>query len=460
MGRARARKVPARLVEDEEYELRHERVAGIDIAKDKGDVCVRLPPVREGGRRVSRTETLAATWREVTALGGRLLADGVEVVVMESTSDYWRIWYYLLEAAGLEVRLVSASHARQLAGRPKTDRLDCQWLARLAEMGLLRPSFVPPPPVRALRDLTRTRLHLVRDRTRCWQRLEKLLEGALIRLSSAVGAMAGNQSAWRILEAIAGGEGDPAVLAAMAHHAVKGGRDGVRAALEGMMPGEHHRRLIRVYLRLITELDRGIAAVEDEIGAHMDSPQMRDAWGVTADGAPSPDPGPDAAVLAAAQRLDEIPGVSLELAIAIIAETGLDMTRFPTAARLVSWAGLSPVSQQSGAQSKKAKKGKGDAYLKGYCGQAAAGASKSSATFLGERYHRLARRIGAARAQVAVARSILVIIWHLLSDPTARYADLGPGWHQRKTDRSRATRSHVRHLEALGYQVTLTTPAA
>jgi transposase len=459
MGHARARKIPAKLVEDEEYQLSHERVAGIDIAKEKGDVCVRLPPVREGGRRVWRTETVPATWREVTALGERLLADGVEVVVMESTSDYWRIWFYLLEAAGLAVRLVSPSHARQLAGRPKTDRLDCQWLARLAEMGLLRPSFVPPPEIRALRDLTRARLHLVGDRTRQWQRLEKLLEGALIRLSSAVGAMAGNQSAWRILEAIADGERDPAALAALAHHSVKAGRHGVRAALEGMIPGEHHPRLIRAYLDLIRHLDREIDAVEDDIDAHMQSAQMKQAWGVTAGGVPSPDPGPGAAVPAAASRLDEIPGVSADLAVAIIAETGLDMTRFPTAAHLVSWAGLSPVSRQSGKQAKKPKKGQGDAYLKGYCSQAATGASKSNATFLGERYHRLARRIGAAKAQVAVARSILVIIWHLLSDPAARYTDLGPGWHARNTDRNRAARSHLRQLQALGYQVTITDAA-
>ena len=224
------------------------------------------------------------------------------------------------------------------------------------------------------------------------------------------------------------------------------------------MPGEHHPRLIRTYLGLITQLDRDVAAIEDEISAQVDS--MEEAWGVAADGTRSPDPGPDAAVMTAAQRLDEVPGVSLELAVAIIAETGLDMSRFPTAAHLVSWAGLSPVSQQSGNRTKKTAKGKGDAYLKGYCGQAATGASKTAATFLGERYHRLARRIGAARAQVAVARSILVIIWHLLSDPAARYQDLGPGWHARKTDRNRATRSHVRQLEALGYQVTLTTPAA
>jgi len=456
MGNARARKVPARLVEDEEYQLTWERACGIDIAKDKGDVCVRLPPAREGGRRTSRTETLPAAWRDITALGGRLLEDGVEVVVMEATSDYWRSWYYLLEAAGLRVQLVNPSHARQLAGRPKTDRLDCQWLARLAEMGLLRPSFVPPPGIRALRDLTRTRLALARDRTREWQRLEKLLEGALVKLSSAVGKMAGNQSAWKILHAIADGERDPAALAALARGSVKGGRDGVRAALEGMMPGEHHIALLRIHLELITTLERKISALDDLIDAHMDT--VQDAWGVTADGVPSPDPGPGAAVPAAAARLAEIPGVSPELAIAIIAETGLDMTRFPTAAHLVSWAGLSPVSQQSGRQSKKAKKGKGDAYLKGYCGQAALGASKTD-TYPGARHRRLAKRIGGAKAQVAVARTILVIVWHLLADPAARYTELGPDWHTRHADRNRRTRSHVEQLKALGYDVTLT-PAA
>jgi transposase len=453
MGRARAKRIPAKVVEDEEYQLTHERTCGIDIAKDKADIAVRLPPERGGGRRTTRTWALPSTFAAITGLGAELAAAGVELVVLEATSDYWRSWFYLLEAMGLNVRLVNPSHARQLAGRPKTDKLDCQWLARLAEMGLLRASFVPPPAVRALRDLTRTRLHLARDRTREWQRLEKLLEGALIRLSSAVGKMAGNQSALRILQAIADGERDPAVLAALAHGNVKGGRDGIRAHLEGMMPGEHHIELIRIHLRVITMLDRETRRIDDLIAAHAEA--MEDAWGVTADGVPSPRPGTDAAVPAAAQRLAEIPGVTIELAISIIAELGLDMTCFPTAAHLASWAGLSPVSQQSGKQSKKAKKGKGDAYLKGYCTQASLGAS-STATFLGERYRRLARRIGGARAQVAVARSILVIIWHLLSDPAARYQDLGPDWHLRKTDRARRTRSHLQQLRALGYDVTLT----
>jgi transposase len=201
VGNARARKVPAQVIEDEDYQLRHERVAGIDIAKAKADVCTRLPPAREGGRRASRVEaSVPATAAAILALAALLLADRVELVVMEATSDYWRIWYCLLEGAGLNVQLVSPSQARQLAGRPKTDRLDAQWIARLAEMGLLRPSFVPPPQIRALRDLTRTRLQLVRDRTREWQRLEKLLEGALVKLSSALSSLARVKSAapsWR-----------------------------------------------------------------------------------------------------------------------------------------------------------------------------------------------------------------------------------------------------------------------
>src|SRR6202012_5810586 len=155
------------------------------------------------------------------------------------TSYCWRIWYSLLEPAGLNVRLVTPAHARPLAGRPKTDRLDAQWIARLAETGLLRPSFVPPPEIRALRDLTRTRLQLVRDRTREWQRLEKLLEGALVKLSSVVFSLAGTKTARDILEAIAGGERDPRALAALAAAQVKGGRAAVERSLEGMTIGGH-----------------------------------------------------------------------------------------------------------------------------------------------------------------------------------------------------------------------------
>ena len=442
----RKKKIGAQLVEDEEYQLRYERVAGIDVAKGKADVCTRLPPAREGGRRMSRTEEVAATVAAVTALAARLLADGVDLVSMESTSDYWRIWFYVLEAAGLNVQLVNSSHARQLAGRPKTDRLDAQWLARLTEMGLLRPSFVPPAEIRALRDLTRTRLQLVHDRTREWQRLEKLLEGALVKLSSALSSLARVKSARVILEALAGGERDPRVLAGLAARQVRAGRAGIEQALEGMLYGDHHGRLTRIHLDHITFLDRSVAAVEDDIAAALDA--IPAAQGIDAAGARSADPGPGAAVLPAAERLAEIPGVSLDLARAIIAETGLDMTRFPTPGHLVSWAGLTPVARQSGPRSRKPGKGHGDSYLRGYCTQAATGAATTD-TFLGERLRRLSRRLGGSRARCAVGRSILVIIWHLLASPDARYTDLGPGWHARKTDTDRRTRSLLNQLRAL-----------
>ena len=412
---------------------------------------------RDGGRRRSRVEdSVPATAAAIWALAARLLADRVELVVMEATSDYWRIWYYLLEGAGLSVQLANPSQARQLAGLPKTDRLDAQWIARLAEMGLLRPSFVPPPEIRALRDLTRTRLQLVRDRTREWQRLEKLLEGALAKLSSAVSSLARTKTARAILEAIAGGERDPAALAALADSRVKGGRAAIEESLAGMTLAGCHPMLIGLHLDHITLLDRQIAQLDDEIEAALAA--IPAARGVGPDGVPSPDPGPGAAVLPADQRLAEIPGVSLELARSIIAETGLDMTRFPTAGHLASWAGLAPAARQSGPRNRKPRKGQGDAYLKGHCTQAAAGAAKTD-TFLGERLRRLSRKLGGTRARCAVGRSILVIIWHLLNDPEARFADLGPDWHQRKTDRDRKTRNHLRGLQALGYDVTIT-PAA
>jgi transposase len=447
-------RISAKMVEDEEYQLIYQRCAAIDVAKASGVVCVRLPPQREGGRRVGVTQTVPATVAEVAALAARLAGQGVQMVSMESTSDYWRIWYYVLEAAGVAVQLVNSAHARQLAGRPKTDDLDARWLARLTEMGLLRPSFVPPAEIRALRDYTRTRLALVRDRTREYQRLEKLLEGALVKLSSAVSSLT-TDSAKAIIGALAAGQRDPRGLADLARGSLRGKKDQLAQALEGMMSGAHHGELASVHLEFITFLDRKIAALDDAIAACLEA--VPAAWGVDASGATGPDAGtgPDAAVLPAVARLAEIPGVSPELARAIIAETGLDMSRFGSAARLVSWAGLAPVAQQSGPRTRKPKKGQGDSYLRGLCTQAANGTARTD-TFLGERLRRITRRRGGARARVAVARSILTIIWHLLKDPAARFADLGPDHHARKTSRDKKIHGHIRQLEALGLEVTVT----
>jgi transposase len=455
----RKKKIPAQIVEDEDYQLRHERVAGIDVAKGSAVVCTRLPAARGGGRRRSKIEEVPATAAAIMALAAAWLAEGVELVSMESTSDYWRIWYCTLEAAGLRVQLVKSSQARQLAGRPKTDSLDAQWIARLTEMGLLRPSFVPPPEIRALRQWTRTRLQLVRDRTAEWQRLEKLLEDALVKVSSVVSGLAGNMTARAIIEALIDGQRDPRALADLARTRLRGRRGDLEAALQGMTFGAHHAWLARLHLDRIDALDRQVAAIEDETGACLAA--IPHAWGIDAGGVPDPDPGPGAPVLPAAQRLAEIPGISLDLAMAIIAETGLDMSVFPTAGHLASWAGLTPVARQSGPRQRKGSKGQGNSYLRRYCTQAASATARTD-TFPGERLRRLARHKGGTRARCAVGRSILTIIWHLLANPEARYTDLGPGWHASKTDTDRRTRSLLHQLQALhpGATITIDQPAA
>jgi len=444
------------VIEDEEHGRVFERVAAVDVAKASGMVCTRRPPPRPGGRRASTVQEVPASMTAIRQLGARLVRERIEMVTLESTSDYWRIWYYVLEEAGLVVQLVNASQARNLPGRPKTDRLDAMWLARLTEMGLLRPSFVPPAPVRALRDYTRARTHLTQDRTRCWQRLEKLLEGALIKVSSVASKLT-TLSAQDMVRALINGERDPVVLAGLARTRMRAKHDALVEALTGMFD-DHHGELARMLLDQIGFCTDRIGALDAKIAAA--AGQLPAAWGITAEGVTGPGAGtgPAAQVLPAVQRLAEIPGISEDLARSIIAETGLDMTRFPTAAHLVSWAGLAPVARQSGPRNRKPKKGQGDAYLKGHCTQAAAGAAKTD-TFLGERLRRLSRKLGGTRARCAVGRSILVIIWHLLANPEARFADLGPDWHTRKTDRDRKTRTHLRGLQDLGYTVTIT-PAA
>jgi transposase len=441
------------VIDDQEHERIYERVAAIDVAKDTGMVCTRTPhPSRPGSRRAT-VWTVKARTGAVRALGRRLRKDGIEVVTLESTSDYWRIWFFVLEACGLAVQLVSAAQAKNLPGRPKTDKLDAMWLARLTEMGLLRASFVPPRAIRDLRDYTRARTRLIHERTRCWQRLEKLLEGALIKLSSVASKLT-TLSAQDMIKAMIAGQRDPEALAGLARRTMKAKHDALVEALDGMFD-DHHGELAALLLDQIAGLDAKIA----QLGARAAelAAAMPEGWGTDPDGTTGPGAGtgPDAPVLNAVTRLAEIPGLSPDLARAIIAETGLDMSRFPTAAHLVSWAGLCPSARQSGHRSRAGKKGRGDTWLRGALGQAAVNAART-ATFLGERYGRIARRRGKAKAQVAVARSILVIIWHLLADPAARFTDLGPGYYQARTDTDRKLRNHLRQIQALGFTVTLT----
>ena len=443
-------------IPDAEHELLVARVAAIDVAKASGKVCVRLPG--RAGRRVSRVWDVAATSGAVTELAEHLVGQGIEKVTVESTSDYWRIWYYLLEAVGLSVQLVNARDVKNVPGRAKTDKLDAVWLAKLTEKGLLRPSFVPPAPIRRLRDYTRLRTDLTHDRSRQVQRLEKLLEDALIKLSAVATDITG-VSGRAMIEALIAGQRDPKVLAGLARGRMKTKHSALLAALDGRFD-DHHAELARMLLDQIDALTTQIDALSariDELLAAMPDAQPVDPH----PGGPIPGPSTDTvsdAALGAVDRLDEIPGIGPNVAQVILAEIGLDMSRFPTAAHLVSWAKLCPRTIQSGPLTRGGKTGKGNPYLKGALGEAAAAAAKTN-TFLGERYRRIVKRRGKLKALVAVARSILVIIWNLLNDPTARFRDLGADYHTTRINTERRTRNYVTQLMAMGYRVTLE-PAA
>ncbi|MGH7734191.1 MAG: IS110 family transposase, partial [Gemmatimonadales bacterium] len=310
MAARKQKRMSAQVVEDEDYQLRFDRVAGIDVAKDSVAVCLRLPPAAGKKRRASRTWEVPATVPDMGALAAELKARGAEKVWMESASDYWRICFTVLEDAGPDVQMVDSRQARNLPGRPKTDRDDAQWIARLTEMGLLRPSFVPPPEIRALRVYTRQLVNLTQDRTRHWQRLEKLLEDALCKLSPAVSKMAGVASVRAMLEAMAGGETGPGVLADLAMGPMRGKRAELVKAFTGMRSGPQHAFALRQHLRAIDFLTGEIECLRARALGH--AAQITAAWGVDADGTTGPGAGlgEDAAVLPAVARLTEIPGVS------------------------------------------------------------------------------------------------------------------------------------------------------
>ncbi len=413
------------------------RVAALDIGKAEVVCCVRLPAAQGGKRRVQEVTTHTTMTRSLTELANRLVELGVERVVMEATSDYWRPPFYLFEAHGLRPWLVNARDVKHLPGRPKTDVLDAVWLCKVAERQVLRPSFVPPADIRRLRDLTRYRVDLVGVRNAEKNRVEKLLEDACIKLSVVASDIFG-VSGRAMLAAMITGERDPRVLADLARSRMRPKIALLTEAFAGLPLGtfdDHHRFLLSRMLERIDRSDADIAALDAEIEAHL---------------VPFGD---------AVDRLDEIPGIGPTAAAVIIAEIGLDMTRFPTPAHLASWAKFAPgINSSAGKNKGNGSTGHGNRYLARALGEAAVAANRTH-TFLGARYRRIARRRGKKKAIVAVGRSMLVVIWRILNDPDARFEDLGADYYDRHVDTATEKRNHIRQLEALGYRVTLE-PAA
>jgi transposase len=410
-----------------------QRVAALDVGKAELTCCVRVPGQGRSGKRLQEVRTYPTMTRSLLVMADRLAELGVTRVVMEATSDYWRGVFYLLEAHGFEVWLVNARDVKHLPGRPKTDTLDAVWLCKVAERQMLRPSFVPPRPIRQLRDLTRYRADLVGVRTAEKQRVEKLLEDAQIKLSVVASDIFG-VSGRAMLAALVAGERDPKVLARLARTRLRVKIGQLEEAFTGHF-SDHHAFLLARMLGRIDQASADIAGLDAKLEELI------------------------APFAAAVDRLDEIPGVGQTAAQLLIAEIGTDMTRFPTAGHLVSWAKYAPgVNESAGKRKGRGSTGHGNPYLARVLGEAAVAASKTN-TFLGERYRRIARRRGKKRAIVAVGRSILVIAWHLLSDPEAHFHDLGAGFYDTRINAERAKRNHVRQLEALGYKVTLE-PAA
>lgn len=444
------------VIPDQEEERVWDRVAAIDVAKASGMVCLRVPNEDHPARRFSKVWNVEAMMNEVIELADHLVCQQVQQVTMEATSDYWRMFFYVFEAAGLNVVLVNARDVKNLPARAKSDKLDAVWLAKLTERGMLRASFVPPAPIRALRDYTRLRVDLTHERTRYWQRLEKLLEDALIKISTVASKLT-TVSTRDMIKALIAGERSPQRLADLARGPMRGKKPQLIEALTGRFDA-HHGQIAQILLDQIEHLDTQIVELTGQIEDLI--AQLPAGWGIDGDAVTGPNAGhgPDAVAAPALDRLAQVPGLSRDTAATIIAEIGLDMSRFPTAGHLASWAKLSPRTIQSGQRSHSGKPGKGNPYLKGALGQAAAAAAKTD-TFLGHRFRRLVKRMGERKAYVAVARSILVAIWHLLSDPTTPFTDLGPDYYTSHAKTATQVRNHLRQLKALGFDVAIT-PAA
>jgi len=416
--------------EAEDEPLFAERAAGIDIAKAGIEVTIRVPSDTRRGGRQQETRSFRTVRKDLLALADWLRCWQVTKVGMESTGDYWKPVYFLLEREGLDCVLYHAAQVKALPGRPKTDKLDSVWLAKITERGALPGSFVPPEEIRRLRTHTRYRRHLTQARTAEKQRVEKLLEDAHLKLSSVISDIHG-VSGREMLDAIAAGERNPKTLAQFARGTMRGKIARLEEALDCAFVTEQHAAVLAMMLAAIDYYTARIGELTAKIEV-LCEPYLHQI-----------------------AQLDAVPGTGVITAQDVIAEIGADMTVFPTAAHLVSWAKWCPQVAQSGGKRKGANAaGRGNRYLGAALGEAAITAGRTQ-SFPGAKYRRLVKRMPKKKALVATGNSLLTIYHALLSDPAATYTDLGTDYYERRANIRRQARNHVRGLERLGYKVTI-----
>lgn len=411
-------------------EIVYERCAGLDVHK-KTVVACRM--IRQAdGHWQQETRTFKTMTADLLALADWLRAGEVTHVAMESTGVFWRPVYNILESE-FTVLVVNAKHIKYVPGR-KTDVKDAAWIAEVLQYGLLKPSFVPAAPQRALRDLVRYRTALIQERSREINRVQKVLEDANLKLSSVASDVMG-VSAREMLAQIIQGQTDPQVLAGLAHGRMRSKITELERALTGHVQA-HHRLLLSLHLEHIDDLTTKLDRLNGEIEPYVVPFNQADEL----------------------ERLDEIPGVGLQVAQGIVAELGIDLSRFPSDAHAVSWAGLAPGKNESAGRNRSAKTPKGNAHLKALLVQAAHTVARSNDNYLGAQFRRLAARRGKKRAAVAVARSILIIAYHLLRDGT-RYVELGADYFDKRNQQS-LEQHLIKRLERLGHKVILEPRAA
>jgi len=400
-------------------EVIYPRCCGLDVHKKTVVACVITPEGQE-------TRTFATMTKDLLLLADWLSHCEVSHVAMESTGVYWKPVYNLLEGTGLTLLVVNARHIKAVPGR-KTDMKDAEWIAALLRHGLLRASYIPDRPQRELRELVRYRRTLIQGRAQVVNRIQKLLEGANIKLSSVASDVVG-VSGRAILEAMVQGMEDPQALADLAKGKLREKRLALEEALRGLM-GPHQRLLLQSHLRHLDFLDAEITALDEEVAARM------------------------APFESALVRADSIPGIGRRTAEAILAETGVEMSRFPTATHLSSWARVCPGNNESGGKRRKTSTGRGNPWLRSALVESAWAASRTRETYLSAQYHRLAARRGAKRAIVALAHTILVILYHLLRTGKT-YQDLGSNYFDER-QRQYVLHRAVHRIERLGYKVSL-----